>query len=136
MPDIACRQNGHLAHTLWQTAIDLPDEIEEMSMNRQQRISELLSKTFQPLHLEVVDESHMHSGPDDAQSHFRVLLVSEQFAGTRPVQRQRSVNTLLADEFQAGLHALGLHTWTPQEWFDKGGSHPESPPCLGGSKAT
>jgi BolA protein len=52
------------------------------------------------------------------------------------VTRHRLVNRALSTELTSGLHALALHTWTPDEWFDKGGQAPDSPPCLGGSKAT
>jgi BolA protein len=31
------------------------------------------------------------------------------------------------------VHALALHTLTPDEWFEKAGETPESPPCHGGS---
>jgi BolA protein len=40
----------------------------------------------------------------------------------------------LKDEFEIGLHALALHTWTPDEWLQKGGIAPDSPECMGGSK--
>jgi len=103
-------------------------------MNRKARIEEKISLELDPLHLEVTDESHMHSVPEGAESHFKVLVVSEQFAEKRLVGRHRLLNTLLADELQSGLHALALHTWTPEEWFEKGGAAPASPPCLGGSK--
>jgi len=105
-------------------------------MNRHARIEAAVRGAFNPLHLEVVDESHMHSVPEGAESHFKVLLVTEQFAGQNLVARHRAVNAVLRPEFAAGLHALALHTWTPDEWFEKGGSAPKSPPCLGGSKAT
>jgi BolA protein len=104
-------------------------------MNRRDTIQSRLAGAFQPLHLEVVDESHMHSVPEGAQSHFKVTLVSDVFKDQRLVQRHRAVNTLLADEFANGLHALALHTMTPDEWFAKGGVSPDSPPCLGGSTA-
>jgi BolA protein len=104
-------------------------------MNRQEAIRSKLAETFRPMHLEVVDESHMHSVPAGAQSHFKVTLVSEAFIDQSLVQRHRAVNSLLADEFGRGLHALALHTMTPEEWFAKGGVSPDSPPCLGGSKA-
>ena len=104
-------------------------------MNRQEAIRSRLEGIFQPLHLEVVDESHMHSVPRGAQSHFKVTVVSESFANQSLVQRHRAVNSLLADEFAQGLHALALHTMTPEEWFARGGVSPDSPPCLGGSKA-
>lgn len=84
--------------------------------------------------MEVIDESHMHSVPEGAESHFKVTLVSESFAGKMLVKRHREVNSLLKAEFDQGLHALALHTMTPEEWFAKGGVAPDSPPCLGGSK--
>jgi BolA protein len=104
-------------------------------MSRQSRIESKLQEALSPVHLEVVDESHMHSVPSGAESHFRVLVVSERFEGQGLVARHRTLNQLLREELQGGLHALALHTWTPEEWLDKGGAAPQSPPCLGGSKA-
>lgn len=104
-------------------------------MNRKARIENGVRQALDPLHLEVVDESHMHSVPEGAESHFKVLVVSERFADKNLVARHRMLNQLLRAELEGGLHALALHTWTPEEWFDKGGTAPESPPCLGGSKA-
>jgi BolA family transcriptional regulator, general stress-responsive regulator len=103
-------------------------------MNRKSRIEEILSHALSPLHLDLVDESHMHSVPPGAESHFRVLIASEAFQGSTLVARHRRLNTLLAEEFQTGLHALAIHAWTPEEWFAKGGVAPASPPCLGGQK--
>ncbi len=103
-------------------------------MNRRQAIETEIRAALSPVHLEVADESHMHSVPEGAQSHFRVVVVSDLFQGEPLVKRHRRINALLRAEFDAGLHALALHTMTPQEWFDKGGAAPDSPECLGGSK--
>ncbi len=89
-----------------------------------------------PVHLEVVNESHMHSVPANSETHFRVTVVSERFDGQPLLARHRVVNGMLEEELAAGVHALALHTRTPDEWFAQGGAVPESPPCLGGSKAT
>lgn len=69
-----------------------------------------------------MDESHKHaghsgnpSGAPDAETHFRVEIVSAEFAGKRLVQRHQMVYQLLADEFKAGLHALSMSTKTPDE---------------------
>jgi BolA protein len=51
------------------------------------------------------------------------------------VQRHRAVNAILAAELAGQVHALALHTMTPEEWFARGGAAPASPPCMGGSKA-
>jgi BolA family transcriptional regulator, general stress-responsive regulator len=104
-------------------------------MNRRERIEEKLQSGLAPLHVEVIDESHMHSVPEGSESHFKVTVVSERFDGAKLVARHRLVNQMLRDEMAAGLHALALHTWTPEEWYEKGGTAPDSPPCLGGSKA-
>ena len=70
------------------------------------------------------------------KSHFKVTIVSDAFAGRRLVERHRAVNDTLAGELSGPVHALSLHALTPDEWFARGGAVPESPPCLGGSKAS
>lgn len=103
-------------------------------MSVQQRIEARLGESFHPLHCEVVNESHMHNVPPDSESHFKVTVVSEAFAGQRLLARHRAVNAALADELGGLVHALALHTLTPEEWFARAGAVPTSPPCLGGSK--
>jgi BolA protein len=100
----------------------------------QENIKQKLESAFSPLHLEVVNESHMHNVPEGSESHFKIVLVSDAFKGERLINRHRQVNSVLADELRGGVHALALHTQTPEEWFEKGGRVPDSPPCLGGSK--
>lgn len=99
-------------------------------MSRKSRIEETLSLALSPLHIEVSDESHMHKVPPGAESHFKVMVVSEHFANATLVARHRRVNSLLSEEFQRGLHALAIHAWTPEEWYAKGGVAPDTPPCL------
>ena len=100
---------------------------------RRDNIETILTENFSPLHVEVIDESHMHNVPEGAESHFKVTLVSENFAGKMLIARHREVNAALKTEMEKGIHALALHTMTPEEWFEKGGTAPDSPPCLGGS---
>jgi BolA protein len=100
----------------------------------QQIIQQKLQDNFSPLHLEVINESHMHNVPEGAESHFKVVLVSETFKGEKLLERHRRVNRALADELNQGIHALALHTLTPEDWFNQGGMVPNSPECLGGSK--
>jgi len=94
-----------------------------------------LQDRFRPLHLEVVNESHMHNVPPGSESHFKVTVVCEEFSDQTLINRHRMVNQLLAEELANGLHALALHTLTPGEWFDRGGKTPDSPLCHGGSKS-
>lgn len=100
-------------------------------MNVQQIITSKVTTALSPTHLEVINESHMHSVPVNSQTHFKVVVVSEAFLGKRPVQRHQMVYGILAEELQNGVHALALHTYSPQEWS---GVAPDSPLCRGGSK--
>lgn len=100
----------------------------------QQQIEHRLQQALSPVHLEVSNESHMHNVPPGSESHFRVVLVSEAFAGQRKVARQQRVYQLLAEELAGPVHALSLFTWTPEEWRERSESAPASPQCLGGSR--
>lgn len=94
-------------------------------------IEEKLQREFSPGHLDVVNESHMHNVPPGSESHFKVTLVSDAFEGMRPVRRHQAVYQVLAEEMAGPVHALALHTYTPEEWRGKA---PDSPRCLGGSR--
>ena len=86
-------------------------------------------------HLEVINESNNHNVPPGSESHFKLVVVSPEFNGKMLVARHRIMNKLLADELAGPVHALALHTLTPEEWAATGVA-PVSPPCMGGSKAT
>jgi BolA family transcriptional regulator, general stress-responsive regulator len=83
------------------------------------RIRRKLTDALAPTRLEIVDDSarHVgHAGHDGrGESHFRVLVVSDSFAGRSRVERQRLVYGLLADELADRVHALALQTRTPDE---------------------
>lgn len=96
-------------------------------MTMQQRIESALN-IFQPQHLEVFDESHMHSRGQE--THYKAVIVSQQFAGLRSVQRHQKVYALLGG-LMGEFHALALHTYTPDEWAATGAA-PASPTCAGG----
>ncbi|HMI96441.1 MAG TPA: BolA family protein [Micropepsaceae bacterium] len=83
------------------------------------RLREKLETAFAPQTLAIEDESARHSGHSGAreggESHFRVRIVSAAFNGLTRVERQRRVYAVVADEIEAGLHALALTTLTPEE---------------------
>lgn len=101
----------------------------------QERIQEKLTSTFAPAHLDVVNESHMHSVKPGSETHFKVLVVSAGFEGKSRIDRHRAVNEALREELRAGLHALTIRALSPAEWQADGAVSFVSPQCLGGSKA-
>ena len=97
------------------------------------RIYSKLSEAFNPAHLAVLNESYMHAVPAGSETHFKVTLAADAFTGKRQVQRHQAIYACLADELKNGVHALALHTFSPDEW-DVTGAVPASPACMGGSK--
>ena len=106
-------------------------------MTVHQTIEKKLADALQPQHLEVINESGMHSVPPGSETHFKVVVVSPAFEGLGLVDRHRRVNEALRDELRTGVHALSIRALTPAQWGESGESQPAftSPPCLGGSKA-
>ena len=103
-------------------------------MSVQADIERKLAEGIRAMHLQVVNESSNHNVPPGSESHFKVVLVSDDFDGKNLLARHRLVNAILADELQSKIHALALHTYTEGEWRDQNGDAPMSPPCLGGGK--
>ena len=103
-------------------------------MTVQDNIERQLGEQFAPAHLEVVNESNQHNVPANSETHFRVVLVSEQFEGLRKVGRHQRVYRVLASQLEGPVHALALHTYTPAEWQARQQEAPGSPACLGGGK--
>lgn len=101
----------------------------------QAQIERKLQQAIQPDFLEVINESHMHNVPPGSESHFKVTLVSPQFNGKMLIARHRLINGILAEELTGKIHALALHTLTPDEFLARGGKVADSPLCLGGGKA-
>lgn len=98
----------------------------------QQLLESKLRVALHPQWLEVLNESGNHSVPPGSETHFKVVVVSENFEGLALVQRHQRVYQVLAEELQSGVHALALHTYTPKEWKQKGGAL-ASPACRGGT---
>ena len=104
-------------------------------MSVQSLIEQKLKAAFTPVALDIVNESYMHSVPPGSETHFKVVVVSDAFEGKRSVARHQAIYQALAEEVQGPVHALAIHTYTPQEWSSKGQEAPASPLCRGGSKA-
>lgn len=91
-------------------------------MQVETRIREKLNKAFSPIQLLIENESHKHAhhaamkgAANTGETHFRVTLISESFAGQSRVQRHRMVNEVLAEELAGPVHALSVTARTPEE---------------------
>ena len=94
----------------------------------------MVSDTIDVAYLDLINESHMHSVPDNSETHFKLTIVSQDFEGMTKVARHQKVYGAVNSLMQEGLHALALHTFTPEEWELTKQSTPQSPDCMGASK--
>ncbi|KAJ9576240.1 hypothetical protein L9F63_006902 [Diploptera punctata] len=106
-----------------------------------------LAGHLEPFHLDVLNESYMHNVPPGAETHFKVIIVSEKFDNVPLIKRHRMVNEILKDELQNGVHALSivvsafifniknkliLFAKTPSQWEESSKTVSPSPACRGG----
>lgn len=105
-------------------------------MSMQSMIEEKLRTALTPSHLEVINESYKHSVPPGSESHFKLTVVSERFAGQRLVARHQAINGLLKEELAGGVHALSMETLTDEEWQARNRQSMDTPDCQGGGKKT
>jgi BolA protein len=85
---------------------------------RGERIRDLLSAALDTHAVDVIDDSHHHAGhagARDGRGHFRVRVVSDRFAGLRPLARHQLIYRSLGELMQTDIHALSIAALTPQE---------------------
>ncbi|VAW49268.1 Cell division protein BolA [hydrothermal vent metagenome] len=98
-------------------------------MDLQSQIEKRVEGCFSVSYFTLKNESHLHSR-GEPESHFKMILVSNDFEGVSKVKRHQSVYKALLDIMLA-LHALALHLYTEQEWREQS-NIPVSPLCGGG----
>ena len=86
----------------------------------------MLTEAYNPLRLEIVNESDMHSGPKGRESHFKVLIVSDYFKDMKRIDRQKHIFQTLND-VMTKIHALSLRVLTEAEVANS--SEFQSPDC-------
>lgn len=81
-------------------------------MSARDHIAAKLTKTFEPVFLDVLDESDQHSGHSGArpggETHFRVRIATSHFDGLSRIAQHRAVNSALEAELAGSVHALAI----------------------------
>ncbi|MEO0438503.1 MAG: BolA/IbaG family iron-sulfur metabolism protein [Pseudomonadota bacterium] len=100
------------------------------------QLKRLVEDQFQPIYLQLDNESNQHSVPANSETHFRLVLVSERFAGLRKVARHQLIYEAASELVAGPIHALSMFLYDPLEWRAKEQAPLASPDCLGGSFAS
>lgn len=89
-----------------------------MTVERIALIRTRLEAAFEPVELDIVDDSRRHAGhagARDGRGHFQVRILSHRFTGKRTVERHRMVYAALGSLMQTDIHALGLVALSPED---------------------
>ena len=82
-------------------------------------IEKRLRETLAPTQLRVINDSEQHRGhagyDGSGESHFTVEIESARFEGMSRVERQRAVNSAVADLLRERIHALAIKARAPGE---------------------
>ncbi len=101
---------------------------EKMKDSIEKQLKEGLS-SLSPSYLLVENESYMHAVPKNSETHFKVTIVADVFRGLNRVKQHQKIYAVSQPLMQQGLHALALHSFTPEEWLEKTKKVAESPLC-------
>jgi BolA family transcriptional regulator, general stress-responsive regulator len=73
---------------------------------------------LEPSRLEIIDDSALHAGHEGAKGgggHYRLTIVSPQFAGKSTLARHRMIYAALGPMMQTQIHALAIRAYAPGE---------------------
>ena len=65
--------------------------------------------------LKILNESFMHNVPKDAESHFKIVIVSNDFNNLSHMQRHKLVYKHL-DTIMNDIHALSIQSFNEEEF--------------------
>ena len=86
-------------------------------MNTIELMQEKLAE-LKPNEVEITDDSALHAGHAGAKSgggHYRLRIISSNFANLNTLARHRLVYATLGDLMQQQIHALTISALTPAE---------------------
>ena len=79
------------------------------------KIINTLNKCMNISSLKIVNESFMHNVPVDAESHFKIIIVSNDFNNLSHIQRHKLVYKHL-DTIMDNIHALSIQSFNEDEF--------------------
>lgn len=77
--------------------------------------------------LKIINESHMHNVPKESETHFKAVIVSNDFNDLSILKRHKLVYKTL-DSIMNKIHALSIHTFDEDE-FKQNPLILDSPEC-------
>jgi BolA protein len=84
------------------------------------RIIKNITEQLVTFKLQVEDESHLHQGHagyiEGGETHFKIIVVSDDFKGKSKVLRHKMIYNILQKEIEDRIHALSIKAYTTDEY--------------------
>lgn len=88
--------------------------------SRKDRMEKTLIEKFNPIKLEIINDSNKHSVREGSETHFRVYIVSENFKNKTKVHTHQEIYKLFTNEMGEKhlnkLHSISIYSYTPEEY--------------------
>ena len=84
-------------------------------MSYKETIISDLHQAFAIEHIALKNESFMHNVPADSESHFKLIIVSDDFLGITKVKRHQGIYNALSETMKS-IHALSIQAFTVAEY--------------------
>ena len=97
-------------------------------MSVKSQIEDLCTKALNFNLISIENESHLHSSSQNAESHFKLTLVSNDFLNMSLIKRHKHIYKIL-NEIMPKIHALAIHAFTEEE-FKNNIVNTSSPDCV------
>lgn len=96
-------------------------------MNIRSEIHKSCSESLNLKLITIDNESHLHSSSKASNSHFKLLVVSDDFIDMSLIRRHKFIFKIL-DDVMKRIHALAIHAFTSEE-YENNKLNLSSPDC-------
>ena len=79
------------------------------------QIINTLSSSLNLSSLKIINESFMHNVPAGSESHFKIVVVTDDFNNLSIIKRHQLIYKTL-DNLMNKIHALSIHAFTEEEF--------------------
>ena len=79
------------------------------------QIIDIINDKLSPSVLNIINESFMHNVPTGSESHFKLIVVSDEFKDLTNVKRHQLIYRTL-NEIMDEIHALSIHAFDEKEY--------------------
>ena len=79
------------------------------------QIINTLSRSLNLLSLKIINESLMHNVPEGSETHFKIVVITNDFNNLSIIKRHKLIYKTL-DNLMNKIHALSIHAFNEEEF--------------------